>query len=118
MDSPDDFLLSDGVCRQLGIIQYLREVRPVKETCKSGASTQHSTGIPLLGPGTVPIAKVILIKSVHLLPHHSIVAEVVCSEDGIIQLVEQLDDFQDKTAMQVEATCIVKPGLLPQEEKP
>ena len=107
MDSPDDSLLSEGVCRQLGIIQYHKQVRPVKETSKSGASAQHS---PPQGPGTVPIVKVSLIKSVHLLPHQSVVTDVVCSERGTIHLVEQIDNFQDKTTVQVEAT-LVKPDV-------
>ena len=35
MDSPNDLLLSEGVCRQLGNIHYRPEVRPVKDTGKS-----------------------------------------------------------------------------------
>ena len=35
-DSPDGLLLSEGVCRQLGIIKYHDEVRPVKDSKKDG----------------------------------------------------------------------------------
>ena len=36
MDSPDGLFLSEGVCRQLGIINYHDEVRPVKDSKKDG----------------------------------------------------------------------------------
>ena len=48
MDSPDD-LLSEGVCRQLGIIHYHPEIHPVKDTGKpvSGSSPiQDSADMP------------------------------------------------------------------------
>ena len=54
MDLPDDLLLSEGVCRQLGIIQYHSEVRPVRESQKLEPSKPASSG-------TVPLMKVSLV---------------------------------------------------------
>ena len=50
MDSPNDLLSSEGVCRQLGIIHYHPKIHPVKDTGKpvSGSSpipfSRHAMG--------------------------------------------------------------------------
>ncbi len=36
MDSPERLLLSEGVCRQLGIVQYHQDVRPVSKGRATG----------------------------------------------------------------------------------
>ena len=64
MNSPDGLLLSEGVCRQLGIIMYHNEVRPVK--------TNSGKTMPDKSLSTVPLVKVSLVKKVNLLPHQSI----------------------------------------------
>ncbi len=59
MDSPERLLLSEGVCRQLGIVQYHQDVRPVSKGRLD----------------SVPQVTVALVKSINLLPHQSIVAQ-------------------------------------------
>ncbi len=71
MDSPDRLLLSEGVCRQLGIIVYNNEVCSVKTNSGKTAPRDKSLS-------TVPLVQVSLIKKVNLLPHRSIVAQVNC----------------------------------------
>ena len=99
MDSPDDLLLSEGVCRQLGIIQYHSEVRPVRESPKLEPSKPASSG-------TVPLVKVSLVRSVHLLPHQSIVAQVHCAQVNVSCLVEQSEAFSQETGMHLEPTLV------------
>ena len=86
MDSPDDLLLSEGVCRQLGIIQYHSEVRPVRESQKLEPSKPASSG-------TVPLVKDSLVRSVHILPHQSIVVQVHCAQENVSCLLEQSEAF-------------------------
>ncbi len=61
----DSLLLSEGVCRQLGILTYHGAVRPVRD--EKDRLTQ----------ATVPIVKVSLVKDVRLLPHQSITVSAV-----------------------------------------
>ena len=96
MDSPDDLLLSEGVCHQLGIIRYHSEVCSVKEMSRSPAQASR---VKKQEPSRVPVVKVSLVKSVHLLPHQSVVTQVVCSERGTTQLVKQLYNFLKETNM-------------------
>ena len=99
MDSPDDLLLSESVCRQLGIIQYHSEVRPVRESQKMEPSKPASSG-------TVPLVKVSLVRSVHLLPHQSIVAQVQCAQVNVSCLVEQSEAFSQETGIHLEPTLM------------
>ena len=100
MDSPNDLLSSEGVCRQQGIIHYHPKVHPVKDTGKpvSGSS-------PIQDSADVPWVKVSLVTSVYLLPHQSVCAQVQCAEKGTTQLVEQFDDFKD-SSLRLEPTLV------------
>lgn len=70
MNSSDQLLLSKGVCRQLGKIKYHFEVFSGKNRYKSKVKTQ-----PL-----VPVVRVSLVKTVSLLPHQSVTAQVKCEK--------------------------------------
>ncbi len=93
MDSPDGLLLSEGVCRQLGIIMYHNEVRPVKTN--SGKTTLRDESL-----STVPLVQV------NLLPHQSIVAQIHCDAKEVACLIDQPERFLLETGVQVEATLI------------
>jgi hypothetical protein len=58
MDAPEQLLLSEGMCRQLGIISYHPEVKVQKKLHKNG----HCT---------VPTVRVRLIQDVRILPYQS-----------------------------------------------
>lgn len=96
MDSPDRLLLSEGVCRQLGIIMYHNEVCSVKTNSGKTAPRDKSLS-------TVPLVQVSLIKKVNLLPHQSIVAQVNCDTKS---LIEQPEHFLLETGVHVEASLI------------
>ena len=99
MDAQDQLLLSEGVCRQLGRLQYHQSVerwrrgkrRPAHSD--SGSASEHTTnpgGPPTSTESTsdqtngakVPTIRVNLLQSTHVLPHLSKVVEVaVISKD-------------------------------------
>ena len=100
MDAHDQLLLSEGVCHQLGVIQYHADV----ETWRGGRkrSTQEPSGSSRPGKldspvvaseemmpdppqeAKVPSIRVDLIRSIQLLPHQSKIVEVTFTgdEDG------------------------------------
>ena len=63
-DAHDQLLLSEGVCRQLGIVTFHPMVQPQKVKKR-----QRETSL-------VPTVRVNLVKSLHLLPHQSAVVQV------------------------------------------
>ena len=83
-DAHDQLLLSEGVCRQLGILQYHASVEPWRggrkrnqshpsaeataqaTPCSTPERSQHSYGNSEVG---VPTVRVRLLQSVNLLPH-------------------------------------------------
>ena len=87
MDSPDGLFLSEGVCRQLGIIKYHDEIRPVKDSKSSKTDLKTDQGTSL---SRVPLVQVSLVKSVNLLPHQSIVAQVQCDMKDTTCLARKL----------------------------
>ena len=90
MDSTDGLLLSEDVCRQLGIVQYHQEVRPVDKVSRN----------------RVPQVSVDLVKRVNLLPHQSIVAQVRCEQSTGTYLVEQALDLEPASGVTCEPTLI------------
>jgi len=59
MDAPEQLLLSEGVCRQLGIIRYHPDVKPGNATDKLSA----------VGNCKVPMVRVKLVRDIRLLPN-------------------------------------------------
>ena len=68
MDAPDQLLLSEGVCRQLGIITYHRDVQEWR-----GGRRQP---LEASGNAKVPSVRVRLVNSIRLPPLQSTVAQV------------------------------------------
>ena len=81
-DAYDQLLLSEGVCRQLGIVTYHSAVQPQKPK-----KSQRDTAL-------VPTVRVNLVKSLHLPPSQSTVVRV--SFEG--------------TSNQLKQTMLVEPG--------
>jgi len=66
MDVPEQLLLSEGVCRQLGIIRYHPDVKP-------GNTTEKSITV---GNCKVPMVRVKLVRDIRLLPNQHVMAGV------------------------------------------
>ena len=97
MDAHDQLLLSEGVYRQLGILQYHPDVEtwrgcrkkstPATNKAKSPSEPATPSSLPAEEtPGVeeaeVPTVPVNLLQSVQLLPHQSLVVEVSFVGDG------------------------------------
>ena len=84
MDAHDQLLLSEGVCRQLGILQYHPDVetwrggrkKSTPSTNKPKPSSLSAEETPGAEEAKVPTVCVNLVQSVQLLPHQSLVVEV------------------------------------------
>ena len=92
MDAHDSLLLSEGVCRQLGVLSFHPEVKPLKELSPAGLSSAR-----------VPLVRVSLVQSVRLLPHQSVGAAV--RVEGVDQftkplLLEHSPEVQRMTGIQ------------------
>ena len=102
MDAREQLLLSEGVCRQLGIVTYHEEVmpgnrgaRPVAEEVTPGAE------------GYVPMVRVRLLQSVRLKPGESVVAEVELVGDRMASqtiLLETEEQLQEEIGAQIAGT--------------
>ena len=100
MDTPDPLLLSEGVCRQLGILQYHPDVQVcfLKKTQQTllGSIPEETEklaeGLAYITPADtiVPTIFVRLIQSLPLLPIHCAVVPVAMDEipQGTVKLVE------------------------------
>ncbi len=95
MDAEEPLLLSEGVCRQLGIIQYHPdvEVQPPKERRKA-ASTKNTDNSLGESPDkteedpVVPAVSVRLVQSLRLPPGHCAVVQV--EVDGVLKDLPQM----------------------------
>ena len=83
MDTSDQLLLSEGVCRQLGIIRYHPSVRPSSEEQTEGEETQLATEQQTPeGAAMVPTVRVQLLQSITVPPLQRVAVEVkINSED-------------------------------------
>lgn len=71
------------------------------KSSKTDLKTDQGTSL-----SQVPLVQVSLVKSVNLLPHQSIVAQVQCDMKDTTCLVEQPESLLQETGVQVEATLI------------
>ena len=62
LDAPEQLLLSEGVCRQLGIIDFHPEVKQSPELAKDPSAKHSSKG------AMVPLVRVRLLQSVKVPP--------------------------------------------------
>lgn len=65
MDAEDQLLLSEGLCRQLGVVTY-----------HSAVEVENTSQKEQEEPAKVPIVRVMLVESLHLLPRQSALARV------------------------------------------
>ena len=91
MDAPDELLLSEGVCRQLDIVTYHKDVCPRKTGEEQKA---------------VKTVRVNLVQTVRFLPHQSITVQVkIDGKEGTL-LVEPDNELEAVTGVQVEDTLV------------
>ena len=87
LDATDQLLLSEGVCQLLDIVTY----HPAVEKWRGGSKTTEPTQTAIDSPteqAVAPTIKVSPIKSVHVLPHQSIVVPVEVTNTDAAWLVE------------------------------
>ena len=87
MDAHDQLLLSEGVCRQLGIISYHDKVEKWRGGSKQLTRCKKTTAV-----AKVPTVKVKLVKAIRLLPHQSVIATVQCDTSNKPLLMELKGD--------------------------
>ena len=114
MDAPDQLLLSEGVCRQLGIVTYHPSLHQPGQTqnpvdspvCESESSNKQTT--------LVPCVRVSLVKSLQLPPNQSAVVPVRVEGDfdpaGQTMFVKRHRELEKDTGL------IVEDALLPHPE--
>ena len=84
MDASDQLLLSEGVCRQLGIIRYHPSVRPSSEEQQEGEKARESMGRESPEDTAVlPIVRVQLLQSVTVPPLQRLAVEVKVDSDAV-----------------------------------
>ena len=74
MDAPEQLLLSEGVCRQLGVITYHTEVQPI-ERVKADKPTRVSKTAKE-DDCVIPTVRVHLVKDVRILPNECLTTQV------------------------------------------
>ena len=97
MDAPDELLLSEGVCRQLGIVTYHKDVHSHKGSGQVGDDK---------GTDRVKTVHVNMVQTVHFLPHQSIAVQVKIDKNEGTLLVEPDGDLEAVTGLQVENTLV------------
>ena len=106
-EAQDQLLLSEGVCRQLGIITYHPVVQPFKQLVRyphgnRGGGTDESVA-------QVPMVRVLLVQAVRMLPHQSLGVPVrvdgPCSSKDIL-MVEPSDELRESTGVHIEEALI------------
>ena len=98
MDAHDQLLLSEGVCRQLGIVSYHPSV-------SSGKITKKTTTI-------VPTIQVNLIQSLRLPPSKAAVVPVKLGDGDCLKhlvLVQNSERIEKETGLTVEDAVIAAP---------
>ena len=74
MDAKEQLLISEGGCRQLGIVKYHKEVRPGDSTRRGNAQTEEVY---------LPSVRVLLVQTIKLRPEECVVAEVRLVKTGV-----------------------------------
>ena len=103
MDAHDQLLLSEGVCRQLGIISYHPEVQTWRGGRKRPPSEQTEKANS--NEAKIPTVRVRLLQSVRLLPHQAVVAQVQLDNkhDGSeLLLLECSMQVEEETGLQID----------------
>lgn len=101
MDAPDQLLLSEGVCRQLGIITYHPDVQEWRGGRKQPPSASEDA--------KVPTVRVRLYSSIQVPPLQSTVVQVQVDspEGGLPVCLEQASDLEEETGLRVLDSVVV-----------
>ena len=100
MDAPEQLLLGEGVCRQLGIVSYHKDVTPSTE---SGAQVPQSSA-------SVPIVRVQLMSSLTIPPWTSVQVPVKLTEDWMSEETLMLEPDPDTVQDGVQALPVLLQG--------
>ena len=92
MDAPEQLLLSEGVCRQLGILTYHPDVQP-----GNGDNRELGLRPNYVSECKVPMVRVQLIRDVHLLPNECVVTEARLVSEEVCELDKPLLFEPDST---------------------
>ena len=101
MDASDQLLLSEIVCRQLGIVTY----HPKVEVWHGGHQSNNSMSHPA---AAVPVVRIKLVQVVRCLPQQTALAKVKI-ENGMgnkPMLLEASEDFRVKTGLEIDSTFV------------
>ena len=106
MDAHDQLLLSEGICRQLGIITYHTSVEHWRGG--KGGKTSQTAPKPQEKAANVPTVRVSLVQSEYFLPHQSRKVEVKTDStrihDGGCVLFEPTSE---------DGVAVMEPALIP-----
>ena len=109
MDAPEQLLLSEGVCRQLGILIYHPDVQP-----GNGDEKQLKAKSEEVSECKVPMVRVQLIQDVRLLPNKCTIATAELVGEDIHQmnqpLLFELDSSVCETTKIQAMETVVSPG--------
>ena len=111
MDAEEQLLLSEGVCRQLGIIQYHPDVQPWRHRKKNSAVVPAGSDAPTDPPGAgalVPTISIKLVQSLRLPPGQCTVVpvQVEGARDGAPLLLEPTQAFEQEIGLELSDTLL------------
>ena len=87
----DQLLLSEGVCRQLGIVTYHNEVGRCKDAKRIA---------------TITAASVSSVKTIRILPHQSVVIGIIMPPTDGPLLLEHDENLEESTCLQLLITLV------------
>ena len=109
MDAPEQLLLSEGICRQLGILTYHPDVQP-----GNGDKKQPNVEPEKGSDCKVPMVRVRLIQDVRLLPNECTIATAELVGEDFPQLNQpllfELDSLVRETTKIQAMETVVSPG--------
>ncbi|XP_065915676.1 myosin-13-like [Dysidea avara] len=111
MDAKDQLLLSEVVCRQLGIVQYHPNVEVWRGGHKAQSTDRQSSVV-------VPMVRVKLVQVTRCLPQQTALARVqvenVLSDQPV--LLETSKSFSTETGLELDSAVIVPDEIVPNKK--
>ena len=101
----DQLLLSEGVCRQLGIIKYHPEVGLLKQLIKNPQGLISSCDSTEPAIAEVPMVRVLLVESIKVFPHQSLEVAVKIDRQYPDEATLLVEPFID-AVVQVEEALV------------
>ena len=119
MDTSDQLLLSEGVCRQLGIIRYHPSVRPSSEEQQEGEEARESMGRESPeDTAVVPTVRVQLLQSVTVPPLQRLAVEVKVDSDAVSSPLLLVTWLEIVAPARVRVVGVVQQRQLPSRSLP